>query len=188
MPRLNRTRFAILGMLTSGPKSGYDLKREFEERISHFWNESLGQIYPALHKLHKDGLVAVRVKRDQGRPERKEYRITKSGSEALRTWLEHPADQPSVRNEMLLKVFFGPAQTPQQVLRHVDRLETHEQETRVLFKFLEGEIDRQAHSPEERVYWKLALSSGRYMNRARLAWCREARTAIESLCGEMPCK
>ena len=43
MPRVNRTRFAILGMLTSGPRSGYDLKKDFEEQISNFWSESLGK-------------------------------------------------------------------------------------------------------------------------------------------------
>ena len=54
MARENRTRFAILGMLMSGPKSGYDLKQDFEQRISPFWSESLGQIYPALHRMDEE--------------------------------------------------------------------------------------------------------------------------------------
>ena len=107
MARINRTRFAILGMLMSGPRSGYDLKKDFEEQISHFWSESLGQIYPALQRLHDEKLVSVSTTRRKGRPERKVYRITKRGENEFREWLKQPATPIHWRNELLLKVFFG---------------------------------------------------------------------------------
>jgi hypothetical protein len=31
---------------------GYDIKKEVEERLSHFWSESYGHIYPMLRRLH----------------------------------------------------------------------------------------------------------------------------------------
>ncbi len=181
MARENRTRYAVLGMLMSGPKSGYDLKREFEERIGHFWSESLGQIYPTLHRLHDEGMVSARVRRAKGRPERKVYRITVRGREAFRAWLEQPPGPTRVRNELLLKIFFGPESTPEQVLTHLDRFAGEQEELRGLYRFFEGEIERLAASELQREYWRLTLLSGRRVNEARLAWCREARAAVAAL-------
>ena len=185
MPRVNRTRFAILGMLMSGPKSGYDLKQDFEQQISHFWSESLGQIYPALHRLHDEGLVSVRTQRGPGRPERKVYRITKAGEDVFRTWLSQPAAASGVRNELLLKVFFGPEMSPAQVLDHIQRFEAHQRELRSLYQLFEKEIEQRPSSSERKLYWRLAIASGRHVNRARLAWCREARAAVEEFAGEI---
>ena len=178
MPRVSRTRYAILGMLLSGPRSGYDLKKDFEEQISHFWSESMGQIYPALHRLHQERLVSVTTEKHQGRPERKVYRITKRGEKVLREWLAEPAATIHWRNELLLKVFFGTEMEPAEVLRHIDRLETEQREIRSLYRHFEGEIEHRPAPPARKLYWRLALSSGRHINGARLAWCREAKTAI----------
>lgn len=185
MPRISRTRFAILGMLMTGPKSGYDLKRDFEEQISHFWNESLGQIYPALHRMQDEGLVSVRTQRARRRPDRKVYRITQAGEEAFRDWLAQPAAASSVRNELLLKVFFGPEMSPAQVLDHIDRFESKQRELGALYQLFEKEIDQRTVSPERKLYWRLAVSSGRHINRARLSWCREARAAVKEFAGEI---
>ncbi len=184
MPKVNRTRFAVLGMLLSGPKSGYDVKQEFEERLGHFWSESLGQIYPALHRLHDDGLVSVKVEQRARRPERKLYRITKRGRDEFRAWLAEPAAPVGVRNELLLKLYFGSQMDPSQALEHIERCEAHQMQLRSLFKAFESEIEREAASREQLVYWRVALLSGQHVNRARLAWCRDARAALESLMNE----
>ena len=47
----NKSKYAIMGMLSMGPMSGYDIKKRFEKSLSYFWNESYGQIYPILRKL-----------------------------------------------------------------------------------------------------------------------------------------
>jgi PadR family transcriptional regulator AphA len=54
----NKTEFAILGLLASGPRSGYDIRKEVQDTLSHFWNESIGHIYPMLRRLHGKGLVS----------------------------------------------------------------------------------------------------------------------------------
>lgn len=178
MARTNRTRFAVLGMLMSGPRSGYDLKKDFEEQISGFWSESLGQIYPALAALKQEKLVAVTSRRGPGRPERKVYRITKKGEEAFRHWLLQPAEPIRWRNELLLKVFFGTELETDEVLAHVQRLEASEREITATYKHFEREIEKRPATDKRRFYWRLALSSGRHLNKARLAWCREAKAAL----------
>jgi len=51
----NKSKYAIMGMLSMGPVSGYDIKKRFEESLSYFWNESYGQIYPILKKITQTG-------------------------------------------------------------------------------------------------------------------------------------
>ena len=179
MPRVNRTRFAILGMLISGPRSGYDLKKDFEEQISHFWNESLGQIYPALRKLNEEKLVSCSVKRRRGRPERKVYRISKKGEKVFRDWLAKPAEPIRWRNELLLKVFFGSAMQPTDVIRHIEQMQQTELEIQKLYQHFAHEIETREATPERRLYWRLALSSGRHINQARIDWCEESIKEIK---------
>ena len=47
----SKTRFAVLGILSYGPMSGYDIKKFYEQNVAGFWSESYGQIYPILKRL-----------------------------------------------------------------------------------------------------------------------------------------
>ncbi|MYF92724.1 MAG: PadR family transcriptional regulator, partial [Gemmatimonadetes bacterium] len=57
MPKTNKSKYAIMGMLSIRPMSGYDMKKLIAQSISYFWNESFGQIYPTLKKLVEEGLA-----------------------------------------------------------------------------------------------------------------------------------
>ncbi len=54
---MKKTRFVILGLLNEEPLSGYDMKKIIDIRMSFFWQESYGQIYPELAKLREEGLI-----------------------------------------------------------------------------------------------------------------------------------
>jgi PadR family transcriptional regulator, regulatory protein AphA len=101
---------SVLGVLSLGPMSGYEIRRFMEQSTGNFWSESFGQIYPALKRMLAEGLVEVDGKAEAssgGRPARKVYRITESGLERLRDWLGVRLKPHKNRNELLLKVFFG---------------------------------------------------------------------------------
>lgn len=90
----NRTEFAILGLLADGPRSGYDIRKEVQETLSHFWNESVSHIYPMLRRLHGKGLVSRKTELSEGRPPRHVYFITEEGLAELRGWLAEPIEPP----------------------------------------------------------------------------------------------
>ena len=92
MARTNKTRFAVLGILTNGPMAGYDIKRNYDKGPSHFWREGFGQIYPILRKLTTEGLVEKRVEFHEGKPARKLYELTDKGWQTLREWLAVPPE------------------------------------------------------------------------------------------------
>ena len=178
MPRISRTRFAVLGSLSLGDRSGYDLKKEIERRMGAFWAESVGQIYPTLKRLEGEGLVRVVGPADRGRRSRRVYRITGAGMRELRAWLQEPPQPEQVRNEILLKLYFGPHMGAETAFRHIARFEAHQRALLELFELFEHEIVEVAESEEQEVYWKITLSSGLHIVNARIAWCEEARREL----------
>ena len=77
----------LLGVLSEGPAHGYDLKRVHDERFPGAKPLAFGQVYAALAKLEKDGLVEVVETLRDGGPERTTYAVTPLGREELATWL-----------------------------------------------------------------------------------------------------
>jgi DNA-binding PadR family transcriptional regulator len=78
----------LLGILAEGPAHGYDLKRVHDQRFAGARPLAFGQVYAALAKLEKDGLVEVVEKGRNGGPERLTYAVTDAGRDDLASWLE----------------------------------------------------------------------------------------------------
>lgn len=78
----------LLGMLADGPAHGYDLKREHDARFPGAKELPYGQVYAALQRLQRDGLVEVAETRQEAGPERTVYCLTEAGRGALHGWLE----------------------------------------------------------------------------------------------------
>jgi DNA-binding PadR family transcriptional regulator len=52
-------RAAILALLREGPRNGYQIMSEVEERSGGAWRPSPGAVYPALQLLADEGLIAA---------------------------------------------------------------------------------------------------------------------------------
>jgi DNA-binding PadR family transcriptional regulator len=104
-----------LGMLNDGEASGYDLKKHFESTFAHFFAAGYGSIYPALSALAKAGLVDCREIPQEGKPDRKVYRITAAGHEHLLEALQDPAPSHKVRSEFLATMCFAHLMTADQI-------------------------------------------------------------------------
>lgn len=107
---MNKTRYALLGLLAERPCSGYELKQVVGQRFALFWKESYGQIYPELRRLVTEGLAEAGPPGTRGKTE---YQITASGRQALADWVAAPADDDQVRSELLLKLYFAAWNPPQ---------------------------------------------------------------------------
>ncbi len=106
MSKSSKTKYAVLGMLSIQPMSGYEMKKFMARSTEHFWSESNGQLYPTLARLAELKLVIFKTQL-VGAKKKKIYKITKSGREALNEWLKSDIDLTPERNELLLKIFFG---------------------------------------------------------------------------------
>lgn len=77
----------LLGVLVKGPAHGYDVKRVYDERFPGTRPLAFGQVYAALARLRRDGLVEEVGRGSEGGPERTVYAVTEHGEDALREWL-----------------------------------------------------------------------------------------------------
>ena len=104
-----------LGMLTDGPASGYDLKKQFESSFGHFFAAGYGSIYPALSSLADSDFVTCEHIPQDGKPDRKVYAITASGRTCLLESLDDPAPGHKIRSDFLATLCFAHLMTSDQV-------------------------------------------------------------------------
>ena len=181
MAKENRSRYAVLGMLATGPKSGYDIKQTIETSIGHFWNESYGQIYPILKQLTQTGLATRTHVAQASRPDRYEYAITDAGRDVLRAWLETPVERPPERIEILLRLVFGQHAPPAVHIQQLERYrELYRQDQAVIQGALEH-FTQQDQTRPEIAYWKIAVEYGRLNSEAMIRWCDEALALLHNL-------
>jgi DNA-binding PadR family transcriptional regulator len=107
--RLNSTAGALLGLLRSGPRSGYDLVAEAEEMIGGFWTVTRSQVYRELAALADRGLLE---KGPAGPRDRQPFRLTAAGLAAFRTWVNTTPEPENLRIPLLLRLTFADAIDP----------------------------------------------------------------------------
>ena len=166
-----KSKYAILGMLSIVPMSGYDIKKKVETSISNFWTESYGQIYPVLRKLIAEKLVAKSVKSEAGRPDRHVYSLTAKGRKELRRWLLEGFAPKIQRNEFLLKLFFGEEITPKANIAHVEQFRELQRGLLQKYAAAEKKIARDYADNSNAPYWLMTVRYGQHVSRALLQWC-----------------
>lgn len=179
MSRSRSTPYAVLGLLGLGPASGYDIRKEIASSIGHFWSESYGQIYPALRDLTRLGLIQARGAAAGGR-ERRVYAITAKGRRALEAWRAVPPRPMPVRNELLLKLFFG-AGTPGPEIGWLEQLAGEETARLRDFRRVRALLRREHRDHPSLPYWLAVLRYGERRSEAARRWARETRTTLERL-------
>jgi len=76
-------RIYILRRIADGPRHGYELMREIEERTHGAWKPGPGSTYPILKELVVKGLIESKSSKKQGRQQRV-YSITSEGRKFVR--------------------------------------------------------------------------------------------------------
>jgi DNA-binding PadR family transcriptional regulator len=172
---------ALLGLLSMGSMSGYDIRQLIPKSIGHFWSESYGQIYPGLKRLAAARLVEKKTERRKGSPDRYVYSLTAEGRERLRAWLKLPVAAVVPRNELLLKLFFGDEVSPGVSREHVQAyLELHKKRLETyagVAKSLRKECGEDPRLP----FWLMTLSMGRHQSGAMVKWCKETLAELDGM-------
>ena len=109
-------RAVLLGFLTRGDLTGYELKGAMDESVGFFFGASYGSIYPALRNLEEEGLVRSTLVVQSDRPNKKVYSLTPEGRAYFLDALEEPPAEDSFRSEFLMQLFFGHHQDPERLL------------------------------------------------------------------------
>ncbi|HWH44178.1 MAG TPA: PadR family transcriptional regulator [Thermoleophilaceae bacterium] len=166
---LSATGRAILGLLGSAPRTGYDIKSAVDGSIRFFWAASYGQIYPELKRLESAGLVRV-ASAEKGGRRRSVYEITAAGRDALQAWLASDAELTTeMRDEGLLRFFFSDLVDREEALANVRAMRAHHEAMVRRLREIEPK-SIQARDAGRRFPY-LTLMGGIELHEQRAAWC-----------------
>lgn len=136
---MRNLKYAILGLLSQQPMTGYDIAREFNDNaFANFWYATHGQIYPELKRLLDEKLVDYEVI-IQGRIlEKKLYTITDKGREDFLNWLttDEPVP-PTPKDVFRLRTYFSQFAEKEDFIRMLyAQLEKHQYKHTYLSKLM----------------------------------------------------
>jgi PadR family transcriptional regulator AphA len=176
-----RSRYAVLGMLSMGLETGYEMKKHVEQNLGHFWSESYGQIYPILRQLVDEELATCESENRPGERQRKRYALTSSGCAELRAWLIRPPEPPPPRLELLLKLSFGqrvPIEACEKLVS--DHREVCARDAAQLSS-IESALRNAANRHPDQPFWMITLRYGRTLREAECAWCDETLEQLRNM-------
>ncbi len=84
-----KVEIVVLGLLADGPMHGYQLLERFRQRAMGEWaGAGKASVYQALRRLERAGAVTAERQEGAEGPDRRVYRIGRSGRERLRRGLQ----------------------------------------------------------------------------------------------------
>ena len=110
-----------LAVLSQGDASGYEIRKAVEDGpFGHIQDIGYSSIYPALSRLLEDGHVSVTEYAQEGRPDKKVYRLTGDGRMALLGALQEPTVPDKTRSDFLFRMLFADILPPSAVEMMID--------------------------------------------------------------------
>lgn len=179
----SKTGYVLLGLLNEENLTGYEIKKIVDTRLSFFWSESFGQIYPELKRLAAGGLIAVCEEpvSAEGKNSKQsiKYQITTSGRYELQEWLKTPVEKETVRYELLLKLYFSNSSSSATMLEHVREFEINHRRQQQLFDKVESQLKQNldVHSNHSRIL--MVLSFGQKLWESYADWCGQTIALLE---------
>jgi len=173
--RLAFSEYAVLGLLSFGERSGYELDKLAQRSIGYFWRPAKSKIYAILPRLAELGLAEGTTVAQQRLPDKQLYRLTARGEEVLRHWLEgSDTIIGTARDGLLLKLFFGAFADPDALAAQVAERKRRAEEQLAALEEIEREIDR-----DEDFFPYLTLLHGLEDARSTIIWAEDALKALE---------
>jgi DNA-binding PadR family transcriptional regulator len=172
---LTTSSFALLGLLSARPMSGYDLTVGWKRSVGQFWSLSRAGVYRELGRLERLGYVAATDVVQQRRPDKRIYEPTPSGHEAFAAWLmSGDVEDEGPKTGFLVKFFFARRMPSERVETLLDELQTTtERDLEALTAVHDELADR-----DEAMFERLTALHGIRVKEARLGWIAEARAAL----------
>lgn len=176
---------AILAALLEGEASGYDLAKVFDTSVANFWAATPQQLYRELDRLEDNGLVQARVVQQQRRPNKRLFRLTDAGREALREFTASAPRPTAIRDELLVKVQAVDAGDQGAVLAAVEAKRASAQRKLARYErlrdhLLAGQTETDYLRTSARVGPYLTLLRGIAFEKENLRWSRQVITTLRN--------
>lgn len=175
MPKLSTTSYALLGLLSMAPMSGYDLYQAVQRSVRHMWPISKSQVYAEVARLEPLGLITGTDVPQRRLPDKRVLRLTAAGEEVLDEWLA--ADElppPQFRLPFLLRTLFGHRLGPEPTAKLLRDIQAGAEESRREYQTL---LDQMGESLGTE-YARLVVLYGVRTAEAVASWAQEAQERI----------
>lgn len=170
---------ALLTSLTEQEASGYDLTRRFDKSIGFFHSATHQQIYRVLKRMDEAGWLEVETVAQDGRPDKKVYRVSGAGRAELTRWIAEPSEPSHLRNELAVKIrAAGSADIPalrDEVARHRDGHASRLDVYRLIEK---RDFPNPAALSGSPLHQYLVLRGGIRVEEGFVDWCQEILDAL----------
>lgn len=175
----------ILGFLTYGEMSGYDLTKAFGSSLDFFWHAQTSQIYLELKKLEQKGFVTGTFVPQQEKPSKKLYRLTEAGRQEFFRWLgeEDGGFSREFKSSFLMKVFFSGNVPPAQSIAMLQGFIAGCEAYLAQLSQTPESIRRygQMVEPYQALYWELTADFGHGFMELCITWARRCIAKLEAL-------
>ncbi|MEC2554819.1 PadR family transcriptional regulator, partial [Bacillus tropicus] len=95
----------LLAELTSGPKYGYEIKKNIQNRLGENFELNHNMLYPSLRRFENMGAITKKVHTQVGKPNRNMYDITETGEEIFSELLREFPEKLATNNiEFLVRI------------------------------------------------------------------------------------
>lgn len=172
-------KFAILGMLSWKPSTGYELKKIFEESSFLYWSGNNNQIYKALIKMQEEELVTSEVIHHDSSPSKKIYTITEEGLKELKQWVMSSPEAPEIKKTFLVQLAWSDVLNNEELN---ELLSKYENELKVQLVMQQENNRRSLHFPgrstRENLIWEMISENIISTYNNELNWVRETRQKL----------
>lgn len=169
-------QFAILGILSWKPSTGYELKKIFEDSSFMYWSGNNNQIYKALVNIEGKGLVASKVVHQDNSPSKKIYTITEEGLKKLKNWLVSSPEAPEIKKLFLIQFAWSDMLSDQELNEILSKYENEIKQQLIMQKEkYRRSLYSPDRSPRENLIWEMISENIISTYNNELNWIRETR-------------
>jgi len=177
--------YAILGLLSYQPMTGYDLKKRIQTSVFMHWSGNNNQIYKALLELLEAGSVTNEVTYQESLPPKKIYTITPNGLGALKKWVISPSELPECRRPFLIQMAWAGLLDNAELQ---DALMKYEEQVKMRLLMDQEKIRRKdgmiPRTDREALLWKMIDENILSSCRSELEWIQNFREQLLELRSE----
>ncbi len=173
---LTDLEYIMLGILSFGPTTGYEIRRVVEQSPVIGFSSSAGAIYPAIKRLEQGGYLKSQLEIQELRPNKKVLSITEEGRTALKQWLKSPLsekDYEKVHDPLMAKVLFFHNLTIEESRQYL------ESQVQMVEEYIQELEHTSGNFKGMGFYQSLCMESGIVHMRTQLNWLRDTIVKLD---------
>lgn len=182
-------KHGILGLLSYGSMTGYEINKAFKDSLSYFWNAQTSQIYRELQTLKQNGWATDKTVEQDGKPDKKLFTITDSGRAELNRWLTEDNTDITTRSPLMMKTFFRGERSVEENIAYFEALREGCDAFVARMTATPPDVDgytKLVDDPMKAVYWRMTVEYGVMYAQMYRSWVENCKKELEAIRDEHP--